>query len=126
MQMRSGAVVLTSGRPAIGLWVADPADISTWGKWKFHNIMMVHNAAVADPGHKFPSIDAAVENVSSPHYPVGYKHAGRGASTAYTGLASLDDTTLLLSYDRLANGWAGPPGPLGDSDMVFAMTVKIT
>ena len=125
-QMKSGAIVLTSGRPAIGLWVADSADVSMWGKWQFHNIMKVHNAAVMNPAHQYPAVDAAVENVSSPHYPVGYNNAGRDASTAYTGLSSLDDDTLLLSYDRLANGWAGPPGPLGDSDMVFTMTVKIS
>ena len=59
-----------------------------------------------------------MQNASSPHY--------SSATTAYTGLTSLDDETLLLSYDRLANGWKGPPGQLGDSDKVFTMTVKIT
>ena len=28
--------------------------------------------------------------------------------------------------DRLANGWLGPPGPLGNADLVFAMTVKVS
>ena len=68
--------------------------------------------------YRFPAIDAAIENASSPHYP-------GGATTAYTGLLSLDETTLLLTYDRLANGWGGPPGKMGRSDMVFSMTVKI-
>ena len=43
----------------------------------------------------------------------------------YTGLLALDDETLLLSDDRLASGWTGPPGRVEDSDRVFAMRVKI-
>jgi hypothetical protein len=49
----------------------------------------------------------------------------KASSTAYTGLLALDNQTLLLSYDRLANGWHGPPGSLGDSDYVFSMRVTI-
>ena len=43
----------------------------------------------------------------------------------------LDESTLLLAYDRLAHGWLGPPGqgeppgPLGDKDRVFTMQVKV-
>jgi hypothetical protein len=49
------------------------------------------------------------------------------ATTSYTSLALLDDEeTLLLAYDRLANGFSGPPGSLGTSDSVFTMMVKIT
>ena len=44
---------------------------------------------------------------------------------AYIGLLALDNQTLLLSYDRLAHGWHGPPGRLGDSDFVFAMRLTI-
>jgi hypothetical protein len=47
------------------------------------------------------------------------------STTAYTGLLALDNKTLLLSYDRLASGWAGPPGRLGDADHVFSMRVTI-
>ena len=47
------------------------------------------------------------------------------SSTSYTGLLQLDEETLLLSYDRLAHGWAGPPGRLGDSDYVFSMRVTV-
>ena len=43
------------------------------------------------------------------------------------GALLLEDSneTVLLSYDRLAQGWAGPPGRLGDSDYVFSMRVTI-
>ena len=128
LELKSGAIVLTSGRPAIGLWITSSHNF-TGGKdqkWDFYNVIKAHNAKAADPSHRYPAVDAAVRNVSSPKYPVGYQHAGRGATTAYTGLTLLDeDDTLLLSYDRLANGWLGPPGPLGDADMVFSMIVKI-
>ena len=47
-------------------------------------------------------VDAQVQNASSPKYPVGYHHAGRDATTAYTGLMSLDDDeTLLLTCEHL-------------------------
>ena len=40
--------------------------------------------------------------------------------------AALADCDILLSYDRLANGNAGPPGPWGSVDAVFAMTVTVS
>ena len=48
-------------------------------------------------------------------------------TTSYTGLVQLDKDTLLLAYDRLANGWSAAPGKLGPSDCVSTtcMTVKI-
>ena len=32
---------------------------------------------------------------------------------------------MLLTYDRLARGWAYPPGPYWDFDAVFAMRVHV-
>lgn len=82
---------------------------------------------------QYPALDAAVENASSHDSswvvnaanPKGSRSMDLAASTAYTSMLALDDETLLLTYDRLANGWAGPPGPLGDSDFVFAMRVVV-
>ena len=157
--MKSGAVVLTAGRPSIGLWVS--SFDTTPPKWEFHNVIQVHNAKVTEAAHMYPDIDAAVQNVSSPHFSgevdattcnaAGTCNAGSArncancvhsctqctytcvkssphcsSTTAYTGLTLLDEETLLLAYDRLANGWSGPPGKLGTSDSVFTMTVKIT
>ena len=34
--------------------------------------------------------------------------------------------TLLLSYDRLANGWHGPPGPWGQYDALFVTRVALS
>jgi hypothetical protein len=143
-QLKSGVVVLTSGRPSIGLWLTSHHSFagSRPQAWEFHNVIKVgnratatlrksivsllfnllthaqaHNAQVTNPADRYPDLDAAVQNASSPHY--------NSATTAYTGLTSLDDETLLISYDRLANGWEGPPGKLGGCDKVFTMAVKI-
>lgn len=158
--MRSGAVVLTAGRPSIGLWVS--AFDTTPPTWHFTNVIQQHNARVTVAGHRYPDIEAAVQSVTSPHYSgdinsttcnaadtcnagstrncadcphnctscvyscVQYDSTHCSSTTSYTGLALLDDETLMLAYDRLANGFSGPPGRLGDADFVFAMTVKIT
>lgn len=47
-------------------------------------------------------------------------------STSYTGAAVAADGTLVISYDRLANGWSGPPGVYGDVDMTFTMRVRLS
>jgi hypothetical protein len=101
--------------------------------WKFHNVAAAHNKGVAVAALHFPDADVAVANASShdsafivnaanPH---GSPDMNQASSTAYTGLLALDSQTLLLSYDRLAHGWHGPPGRLGDSDFVFAMRLTI-
>jgi hypothetical protein len=130
----SGAIVLTSGRPGVGLWVTSfPSLASDAHTWRYHNVLAAHNARVGQPAYAYPEVDTGVENASShdsswivssanPH---GSRDMSRASSTAYTGLLALDDETLLLSYDRLASGWSGPPGRLGDSDRVFAMRVTI-
>ncbi len=130
----SGAVVLTSGRPGIGLWVTSfPNRTSDAHTWDYHNVLAAHNEQVGQSAFAYPDVDTTVENASShdsswivnaanPH---GSHDMRRSSSTSYTGLIALDDETLLLSYDRLASGWSGPPGRLGDADRVFAMRVTI-
>ena len=158
--MPSGAVVLTAGRPSIGLWVS--AFDTTPPTWHFTNVIQQHNSQVTAAAHRYPDIEASVQSVTSPHYSgdinattcnaadtcnagstrscancphnctpcvyscVEYDSTHCSSTTSYTGLALLDDETLMLAYDRLANGFSGPPGRLGDADFVFAMTVKIT
>lgn len=177
--MTSGAVVLTAGRPSIvstaaclwlfqnltrtcclqGLWVTSFDSVPP--RWEFTNVIKVHNALVIDAAQRYPDLDAAVQNASSPFYSAEVEsstcnaedscNAGSSrtcahcshncttcayscvassphcsSTTSYTGLASLDDETLLLAYDRLANGFSGPPGNLGAADFVFTMTINIT
>ena len=134
LALRSGAVVLTSGRPGVGLWVTSfPDRGSDAHTWQYHDVLAAHNAGVSDPAHRYPAADASVQNASSHDStwivnaanPRGSRDMDLAASTSYTGLIALDDETLLLSYDRLSSGWRGPPGRLGDSDRVFAMRVTI-
>jgi len=120
------------------LWLASFRDHTGVGHaglppWAFYNVAAEHNKQMAVTALRYPDIDAAVANVSSHDSswivnaanPKGSHSMDSASSTAYTGLLALDNETLLLSYDRLANGWAGPPGRLGDSDYVFSMRVTI-
>jgi hypothetical protein len=155
----SGALVLTAGRPGIGLWLADGTTAGAGpepSSWRFYNLAQEHNRLAAaaasaagssstpDPGILYPAPELAVRNASSvPSSPAITK--------AYTGLefigcsaeqrlasASLSDSasgggggggcTLVVSYDRLSNGDAGPdpPGPHGLVDAAFTMRVTVT
>ena len=53
----------------------------------------------------------------------------RACLQAYTGLELQGCTgtacLLVVSYDRLANGNAGPPGPHGDVDSSFTMSFVV-
>ena len=40
-------------------------------------------------------------------------------------MIALSDNELLISYDRLGNGWEGAPGPLGEHDTVFTVRVSL-
>jgi len=130
----SGALVLTAGRPGIGLWLADGRGAAGPDptSWKFHNLAKAHNTLVGaskmDPAMLYPAAELAVANCSStPSSPA--------ATKAYTGLETMgcDDKiskscTLVVSYDRLANGNAGPdpgPGPHGAVDAAFTMRVTV-
>lgn len=136
LALNSGAVVLTSGRPGIGLWLANFANhksTDTSPEWTFHNVATAHNKGISVAALRYPDVDAEVSNASSHDSayivnaanPYGSPDMNHASSTAYTGLLALDNETLLLSYDRLASGWAGPPGRLGDEDFVFAMRVTV-
>jgi hypothetical protein len=68
----SGALVVTAGRPGIGLWLTDASRNSIDPKgWQFYNLAKAHNAAVSDPRLKFGAPELAVVNASSqPSSPV--------------------------------------------------------
>jgi hypothetical protein len=138
----SGALVLTSGRPGIGLWLADgratgAATEAPPRSWKYYNLAQQHNAlwpgSASSAGHAdllFLAPELAVVNAASkPSIPMLTK--------AYTGLTTTgceeggDNNTmacnLVVSYDRLANGNDGPdpPGPHGSVDAAFTMRVTV-
>jgi hypothetical protein len=133
-----GALVLTAGRPGLGLWLADgragaAAAAGTTAapfSWKFYNLAKEHNALLKKSASRlqFLAPEIAVMNASStPSTPALTK--------AYTGLettgcdvtaddrAHAEDSsssssssasttcTLVVSYDRLSNGDFGPDFP---------------
>jgi hypothetical protein len=126
-QMRAlpnGAVVLVAGRPSIGMWQLD-LDTFEWGR--FVNLAAAHNAALpasAPAGLTFDALEAAVSNRSSPV-------SSPALTKAYTALAVLpcgsgsDTCSVVVAYDRLANGNGVPPGTNGQADRVFTMRVHV-
>jgi phospholipase C len=126
--LQNGAVVLTSGRPSIGLWVLDTATL-LWTN--FLNLAAAHNRGLPKSGLPqtadffFNSTMQAKVNSSSS--PIGLMPQTK----AYTGLDALPcrpgarSCGVLVSYDRLANDNQGPPGPNGDYDRVFSMQVDV-
>jgi hypothetical protein len=130
----SGALVLSSGRPGIGLWLADGRSAGSAPdplSWKFYNLARQHNTLMnatrlggGGADLLYPAPELAVANASSrASHPVMTK--------AYTGLETMGcdqgACTLVVSYDRLSNGNAGPdpPGPHGPADAAFTMRVTV-
>ena len=115
----SGLVVLTGGRPGINLWAsADGGE-----EWARFNIAEKHNEGIkAAGGPEALLYVPAVVAVNSSASPM----PSPPQSTSYTGAAVAADGTLVISYDRLANGWSGPPGVYGDVDMTFTMRVRLS
>ena len=132
--LESGAIVLTGGRPGIGLWVTVTSNLK---KWKFFNMAAQHNALATGSTSRYPTVDTQVCNASSPDSSAG-KDLNQASSTGYMGLLpigndvsdSVEDPndvsdSVLLTYDFLASGWNPPPGKLGAADFVFSMRATV-
>ena len=145
----SGALVLTAGRPGIGLWLADGTKAGAGPEpmsWSFYNLAQEHNklAGTADPAIPlYPAPELAVANASSvPSKPcitkaytglefIGCERASAVASSSLplgSSSGGGGGCTVVVSYDRLSNGNAGPdpPGPHGPVDAAFTMHVTVT
>ena len=141
----SGALVLTAGRPGIGLWLADGRSAGAGPEplsWRFHNLAREHNTLAgakdpADPSILYPAPELAVVNASSVTStpPITKAYTGlafvgceAAAATSKTSKVSAAGCTVVVSYDRLSNGNAGPdpPGPHGPVDAAFTMRVTVT
>ena len=46
-------------------------------------------------------------------------------TTSYTSVIAKGGDRFTVVYDRLAGGWAGPPGAFGTEDHVFAMDIHV-
>lgn len=112
VRLDNGLILLSGGRSGLFLWVCADGEGQQWEPF---NLAEHHNAQVSDPAlHYIEGFCKAVENVES------------AQSTSYTGMRVVGPDEVLLCYDRLANGWIGPPGPWGEADVVFCVRVKAT
>ena len=47
------------------------------------------------------------------------------STTAYTSMKRIGENRVILSYERLGNGWGGAPGRWGDTDSVFTIRLRM-
>lgn len=93
---KDGTIVLSGGRPGIFLWINRDGKGTTWEKI---DLVAHHNACV--PGEP-------IDN-----------------TTAYTEVEPLDDTHLLVIYDRVANAWKPIPRDSVVRNSVWTMRIEL-
>jgi hypothetical protein len=108
--LENGALLLSGGRPGLMLWVCLDGRGDSW-----HAVDLAdhHNAAVPDPAMHFGPGCSGATSEGSPAY-----------SSSYTCMKAIGGDRVLISYDRLGNGWVGAPGPWGEVDSVFVVRVR--
>tara|TARA_B110000208_G_scaffold179614_2_gene228584 strand:- start:5271 stop:6548 length:1278 start_codon:yes stop_codon:yes gene_type:complete len=119
-RLNNGLLVVSAGRPGLYLWAAvDPTAQGVPGSsgaaltWQGFNIAAHHNAAVTDPSLKYSS-----DTPSS------------SETTSYTGMVHIlaSESGVVVSYDRLANGWSPapyPPPASGGKGLSALFTVRV-
>ena len=95
-----GSIALSGGRPGLFLWLNRAGDGL---KWDRIDLLAHHNASLP------------AEPIKSP-----------GNTTAYTEVVALDDTHLLVIYDRFSNGWAALPANSAETNSVWIVRVTLT
>lgn len=97
--MADGTLAISSGRPGLFLWLDPVGDGQSWQKV---DLAANHDAAL-------------------PKEPLS-------KTTAYTEVVALDDSHLLVIYDRIPHGWEAIPGasPETNSCWVVRLTVQRT
>jgi hypothetical protein len=111
-RLGNGALVLTCGRPGIFLWLCTDGKGE---KWEALNLGAHHNKCTEHQPHRF-----------SEAFCKGKSDGDPAISTTYTGIMPWKSDGLIVTYDRLANGWSGAPGPNGDFDRVFSVALKVS
>jgi hypothetical protein len=99
-RLQNGVVVLSTGRPGIGLWVAadERAD-----QWQSVDLLAHHNQWAPDAT-----------------YTITPKQ-----TTAYTELVEIAPNRILIAYDRTPFGWQPTPGDSGERNRIFLLPVEI-
>jgi hypothetical protein len=108
-----GTLLLSGGRPGIFLWV----DRSGTGQsWESINLAAHHNATCTDSAQYFHErcVSARGPGENEPAF-----------TTSYTCIKQTGANEVMISYDRLGNGWEGAPGPWGPEDSVFVVRAQV-
>jgi len=108
-RLDGGLILLSGGRQGLFFWVCADGEGRAWERF---NLAEHHNATVADATMHYPD-EILRADASQP-----------AQSTSYTCMAHVAPNELLISYDRLGDGWSGAPGPWGKKDAVFCVRVK--
>jgi hypothetical protein len=109
-RLDNGLILLSGGRPGLYLWVC--AD-GNGEQWERVNLAEHHNALVPEIALHYDDRFCQGREVFQPYQ-----------STSYTGMEVIGPDEVLVSYDRLGNGWGGAPGPWGETDTVWTVRVK--
>lgn len=109
--LENGTLLLSGGRPGLMLWVCTDG---RGEKWQPLNLAEHHNAACSDPTLHFEADCVAAARVGAPSY-----------TTSYTGMKAVGPDEVMISYDRLGNGWHGAPGLWGTHDVVFTIRIRV-
>jgi hypothetical protein len=129
-RLSNGLLVVASGRPGLYVWVGEdpsteqPTALSTDDStdhstnlrpgaivWQGFNIAAHHNEAYPDSSLHFKSTSPATSE-----------------TTSYTGMVVVpNEDAVIVSYDRLGNGWSPAPFPpsAGGLSAIFAVKIKI-
>ena len=150
MHGRAAALVISAGRPGLYMWVAeDPttgsgsftatgAGANTAGsgaafaqplEWTGFNVAAHHNAAFGDTSLHFSSDTPGGDETTSYTGMVPLPGEGEGGDEDEREDEDEGESAVLLSYDRLANGWSPapwPPSPLTrGASAIFTVKVNI-
>lgn len=111
VRLANGVLLLSGGRPGLFLWACTDGEGKTWQRF---NLGEHHNRHVADDIHRYADDFCDGKGTDPPQ------------STSYTSMKAVGPDEVLISYDRVSNGWGGAPGPWGPCDMVFCVQIKAT
>ena len=111
-RLGNGALVLTGGRPGLFCYLCSDGKGEVWERV---NLGAHHNTLIDDQDQRFSAAFCRAENGEDP-----------AMSTSYTSVMPLGAAAMIVTYDRLANGWSEAPGPNGQVSRVFSMVLQVS
>ena len=111
IRLPNGALFLTGGRPGLFCWLCTDGHGDAWDRI---NLGKHHNECVAGATKRFSDAFCNAE-----------KGEDVALSTSYTGITVWGQDQVIVTYDRLANGWSGAPGANGEVDRVFSLVLTL-